>query len=321
MADNIDITVLMPTYNRAADLRETLESFTHLDRENLSVQFAIVDNDSTDDTKTTIEAFADRLPIRYLRQTRKGKNRSLNLALEEVDLGRIVVFTDDDVTPQEDWLQSIAAVTARWPHHGVFGGKIRVIYPTDEIPEWCKIPFIQKFAHTAHDYGETERIYEEEVYPFGPNYWVRRSVFDSGRRFNENLGPQPKKGLLGDEIQFVHKLREDGFEIVYSPEAVVGHRIQSEMLELERVKKRAYSLGKSAPHVGGFCRKELLQKHPVLWNLTRLFSLIQNLLLYLVAKVTPSRLRRVERSVLAIMRIAYNIESLKLANGRSMRKE
>jgi glycosyltransferase involved in cell wall biosynthesis len=320
MANNIDITVLMPTYNRAKDLRETMEAMTRLDRTGLSVEFVVVDNNSTDDTEAAIESFTDRLPIRPLFQPLPGKNRALNLALEKAELGSIVLFTDDDITPQEDWLQAVAATSAKWPHHNVFGGRIRIVYPTDIVPDWCKIPFVRRFAHTEHDCGDTEQPYDDEVYPFGPNYWVRREVLDGGRRFKENLGPQPEVGLLGDEIQFLRQLREDGYEIVYSPSAVVGHRIQPRMLEIDTIKKRAYSLGKSAPHVGGFCRKELLRKHPFLWKLLRVFSLVQNLLSYLVSTVTPSKVRRVERSVLAIMRIAYNIESLKLANGRSKRR-
>jgi glycosyltransferase involved in cell wall biosynthesis len=320
MANNIDITVLMPTYNRANDLRETLGAMTRLDRSGLSVEFVVIDNNSTDDTKTAIESFTDRLPIHRLHQPLPGKNRALNLALEEAELAPIVLFTDDDITPQEDWLQAVAATAARWPHHSVFGGRVRVVYPTDEIPDWCKIPFIRKFAHTEHDCGDTEHVYEEEVYPFGPNYWVRREVLEGGRRFKENLGPQPVVGLLGDEIQFLRNLRDDGYVFVYSPGAVVGHRVQPEMLRLDVVKRRAYKLGKSSPHVGGFCRPELLEMHPFLWKLLRVSSLVKNLLALLLATVTPSEVPRVERSVLAIMRIAYNIESLKLANRRWKRR-
>ena len=90
--NNLDISVLIATYNRAEILRQTLQSMTKLNRDGLSVEFVVVDNNSTDHTKEVIKSFTDRLPIRYLFEPRPGKNCALNKALNEVSFGEISVI-------------------------------------------------------------------------------------------------------------------------------------------------------------------------------------------------------------------------------------
>ena len=51
MSQYSDISVVIATHNRAEILRQTLESMAKLNRDNLSVEFVIVDNNSTDRTK------------------------------------------------------------------------------------------------------------------------------------------------------------------------------------------------------------------------------------------------------------------------------
>ena len=119
----LDISVLIATYNRAEILRQTLESMTDLDREGLAVEFVVVDNNSSDHTKQVVESFSGKLPIRYLFESRPGKNCALNKALDEVALAKLVVFTDDDVDPRKDWLKAVVSASRHWPRFSVFGGK------------------------------------------------------------------------------------------------------------------------------------------------------------------------------------------------------
>jgi len=70
MSKDLDISVLIPTYNRAEILRETLEAMCQVKRDGLGVEFVVIDNNSTDHTKEVVEAFADRLPLCYLFEPR-----------------------------------------------------------------------------------------------------------------------------------------------------------------------------------------------------------------------------------------------------------
>lgn len=83
-----DITVIIPTYNRSQDLARTLEGMVRTEKGNLSVEFIVVDNGSSDQTKLVVDSFSDRILIQYIFEPRQGKNRSLNTALEKGILGR-----------------------------------------------------------------------------------------------------------------------------------------------------------------------------------------------------------------------------------------
>ncbi len=313
MDRNLDISVLMPTHNRAAILRDTLEAMTRVRRDGLEVEFVVVDNASTDDTREVIGSYAKRLPVRRVYEPRPGKNRALNRALAEAELGRIVVFTDDDVTPRRDWLLAIHDVCARRPEYSVFGGQIHAVWPSDKVPGWALDPFIHAFGFAHHDYAKEERPYAPDEFPFGPNYWVRREVFADGLRFYEHIGPHPRNRILGDETLFLKQLRGHGFEPFYTPKALVGHRIQPENFSAAAIVKRAATLGRGAPVVNGLCQADLLHSHPHIWRLRRRMALWWYALRYLRARLTRDHDRQVVRSVHAIFNMAYNRASLELA--------
>ena len=311
--NDLDISVLIATYNRAKILRQTLESMTGLEQDGLSVEFVVVDNNSSNHTKEVIESFTDRLPIRYLFESRPGKNCALNKALREVPLGRLVAFTDDDVEPKKDWLKMIVSISDRWPDHSVFGGKIYLILPNNKVPEWVGDSSIPTCNLGAHDYSEIECLYGSGVYPFGGNLWVRSEVFADSRRFNETVGPRPKHRIMGSETLFLERLTQDGYGIVYSPKAVIGHRIQMYQLSMSYIWKRAYRYGRGLVHWRGLPRKSLHVKHPNVWFLMRLGSVVKHSLLLALAIVLPMPQYRVTRSIRAIMYIAFAVESMRMA--------
>lgn len=245
------ITVILSTFNRANDLRETLEAFCLLDLTGLQVEFVVVDNNSKDETPEVIDSFMARLPLVHLKEARQGKNCALNKALDDVALKELVIFTDDDITPLPDWLQQIASACENWPQYSVFGGAVRVKWPGENYPPvWCGPKWIQSICFATNEAdGEEERPYPEGVYPFGPNLWVRSTVFSDGYRYNENIGPRPTKRLMGSETSFLIGLAKKGYSAVLIPRACVQHRPQDREITQEAVLKRGYRYGRSQPHL------------------------------------------------------------------------
>jgi glycosyltransferase involved in cell wall biosynthesis len=313
-SNEIDISILIATYNRAEILRQALESMTRLDRNGLSVEFVVVDNNSSDHTKEVIESFTDRLPISYLFEPRPGKNSALNKALKEVPLGRLVVFTDDDVAPQEDWFKAIIAITNRWPDCSAFGGKILAIWPDGHPPKWARNRSIQALGFAVQDYADFECLYAQGESPFGSNLWVRREVLANGRLFSESIGPRPTDRTMGSETSFLKKLREDGYEILYSPNSVVRHLIKPEEILVSNILKRAYRYGKGIARSQFLCRQELFIEYPALWYLIRVAALVLLIVKFAVGLFSLSQAQRVESTVYAIEWISYNLESIRIAN-------
>ena len=312
MSNIPDITVIIATYNRGEILRQTLESMTHLNRSGLTVDFVVVDNNSSDHTKEVIKSFTDKLPIRYLFESHPGKNCALNKALNEVPLGKLVVFTDDDVNPRKDWLKSVVSASQRWPQYSVFGGKQFLIFPDGRTPKWSASKTTATVILGLHDYGDTERPYPPNDWPFGANLWVRREVFADGRRFDETFGPRPTNRIMGSETSFLKGLTGDGYGSIYVPSAEVGHRIQPEQLLIFNILKRYYRHGRSIARMRPLCRVALFDKHPNFWHIVRIGSIIR-LSFRLTLSLIPLIFQRPHRAVDAVRWIGYNVESMKIA--------
>lgn len=312
ISNDIDISVVLTTRNRADVLGRTLENFCRVDSEGINVEFNISDNGSTDDTKKVIESFKSKLPIRYYYEPRAGQNRARNCVLAKMVFGRIIAFTDDDVKPDKNWLKANIAVCERWPDHQVFGGRIEPLWPDDNTPDWTKISWVSEIGFAAHDHGSTERVYPEGKYPFSPNMWFRREIFSDGRRFNEAIGPQPGNYIMGSETSFLTDLKREGYKIVYCPESMVRHYAQPHQISQSNMLRRGYRCGKAGPRLNGPCRRELLDKRPWVWLGLRCVSLTKATVRYLIAACHISGLRRFELQMGSLIDLGYNVESIRV---------
>ena len=74
----MDISVIFATCNRNDILAKTLRSFCGISSEGLQWETVVVDNAGSDETRELVESFSESLPVRYLVEKRRGKNRALN---------------------------------------------------------------------------------------------------------------------------------------------------------------------------------------------------------------------------------------------------
>ena len=100
------ITVILCTYNRCESLSMALESVA-LSSLPASVEWdvLVVDNNSRDLTRPVVEKFCQRFPKRfkYVFEARQGKSFALNRGIREA-AGDVLVFIDDDITVEPNWL-------------------------------------------------------------------------------------------------------------------------------------------------------------------------------------------------------------------------
>ncbi len=310
-SNNLDITVLIPTYNRAEILCETLDAMCVVKRDNLTVEFVVIDNNSKDNTKAIVESFIERLPIRYLFEPRSGKNCALNKALDELKLGEIVVFTDDDVMPRPDWLQEIYGACKRWPNHGIFGGVTIAAWPDGQDPEWLQFAAGAYKAWTL-DLGPDEILFPKDHLPYGTNLWILKRFFEKGLRYDESIGPSPVNRAMGSETSLLLLLAGDGHQIVYCPHSVIFHKLQKSLVTARGIRRRAYTYGRGQARLRGFAQVELRCRHRRLWQLRRLAALGFAVARLMAAYMSFTNGRRVGRSLEPIEDIAYHIELLKM---------
>lgn len=103
------VSVVIPCYNAAPFLRETLESALNQTQPPLEV--IVVDDGSTDDSASIAEAFGD--PVRVIRQPNQGESVARNRGMEEA-LGEWIAFLDaDDVWHRDKTAIQLEAVKNR----------------------------------------------------------------------------------------------------------------------------------------------------------------------------------------------------------------
>jgi glycosyltransferase involved in cell wall biosynthesis len=222
----VDISVIICTYNRPDSLRQTLDSLCgcRLDASR-RWELIVVDNDPSAQTRTVCDRYTDRLPLRYLTEPRKGLSCARNRGLDAAR-GELVLFTDDDVDVDPDWLAQLWSAAQRQPDAAIFGGKI--------LPRWEQPPPAWLVEHartllpgvTMHfDIGDTERFLGKCDMPFfGANMGFRRSVFGADRRFREDLGHWGDRPTPGEETELIRRLMAEGCRAFYVPAAAVTHR-------------------------------------------------------------------------------------------------
>ncbi len=308
-----DISVIISTYNRAEVLRRTLREFTAVDVSGLNVQWVVIDNASTDETPQVLAEAPKELELVALSDDRPGRGFALNKVLDEVELAPVVAFSDDDVTPEPDWLKRVVESCERWPEHSVFGGRVIVDWPVDPPPPWTQPRWIQVFGFALHDLSQDEGPYPEAGYPFGPNFWLRRKVIDEGHRFDEKVGPRPTNRIMGGETMLLVELERVGYKPVYVPSAIVHHRIQPEAMDFKKFEKRAFRFGRGQYYCFGPPDPESLASSPGRWRRRRWRAIGRECLRYASTLGRVGSAKLASRRIYAISKIALNREALREA--------
>jgi glycosyltransferase involved in cell wall biosynthesis len=213
-------------------LEATLDSLARMDEVAGGWDVLVVDNNSTDDTESTVTRLAPTFPVplRYLREDRQGKSTALNTGIAAIS-SDIIAFTDDDVVVTKGWLAEAVKPLADEAGVDYTGGPVRAIWgapppswlPTDNSNLWGTI--------AALDYGPEPFLFEERRrIPIGANMAVRRSVFARAGVFNPALG-RIGKSLLGQEqAEFFYRTRQQGIRGVYVPAMELHHHVPAARL-------------------------------------------------------------------------------------------
>src|SRR5689334_13321643 len=101
------VSVVVATHNRSALLAQTLEAVAAQRWPRDRFEILVADNRSTDDTRHVVQRAAARSgapSIRYLYVAEPGKSSAVNAALR-LTAGDILLFTDDDVLPEPQWIE------------------------------------------------------------------------------------------------------------------------------------------------------------------------------------------------------------------------
>lgn len=204
----------------------------------------VVDNGSSDDTRTVVEERASiDANVRYVWEPVAGLSRGRNAGVKHAS-GRIIAFIDDDVVATPNWLEQIVrAFRSAPPQIGCVGGIIEADWGSIRRPRWLTEELVG--ALPVFDKGGEPHVLEGGLYLYGTNVAVLRTLFEQCGGFPEFLG-RKGKCLLGNEDQFLQiRLWSMGHRSFYDPTIVVRHRIDMHRLKKTFILRQCFWLGVS----------------------------------------------------------------------------
>jgi glycosyltransferase involved in cell wall biosynthesis len=236
-------SIIIATYNRADDLRETLASLAGLSTEE-AWELIVVDNNSTDATPLVVAAAAARFPVRlrYIFEREQGRCAALNAGIRAAR-GEIIVTTDDDVRVEPDWLDTARDALGDLDCDYV-GGKVLPVW-SGSRPAWLPNREGRHWAVLALlDYGDRAVEFDKRV-PLGVNMAFRRDAFARAGLWDNRVGRKAGT-LLGQEVrEWGLRARAAGLRGFYAPGMMVRHVIPPERLSKRYFRRWFYWHGVS----------------------------------------------------------------------------
>jgi glycosyltransferase involved in cell wall biosynthesis len=220
----IDASVIVCTYNRSTSLQLTLRALqVQSVKGDIDWEVLVVDNNSIDDTRSVVEQFASTFPrVRYSRESRQGLSFARNHGIA-VARGKILLFTDDDVCPEPDWVQRIVDGMTQTGCDAC-GGYIAPVWEV-QPPSWLTERFYG-FLAIKTDKHQTFQITDGSDSPFGANMAFRRTVFDNGEAFDVTRGRKGSVLASGEDGEMFERLFARGASVMFFADAKVHHRVE-----------------------------------------------------------------------------------------------
>lgn len=240
-----EISVIIPTYNRADDLERCLIALSRQTFRNFET--IIVNNGCTDRT----EAMLTKYPVRVVKDFARNVTHLFNVGWNNAATD-IVAFTNDDAEPDPSWLKNISLAFARHKDAAAIGGP--TVLPTDKQGNQEMLRLHDKGRRSLL-YGIASRLYESIV--LEGKYGAIGLLFESGAYSvggslpeSANL-PSPisvdllsitnvaikrhildELGGLDESFKFTHgdgdlfvRIRQAGHQLIFDPKVFVRHHV------------------------------------------------------------------------------------------------
>lgn len=231
------LTYAVCTFNRCKNL-ETLLPAMRAQRCSLPFEILVVDNNSTDNTRETVERFASQpgIPIRYVHEPVQGIAYARNRAIKESLTSDFMLFIDDDEIPLTGLLEAAVDALVNEGAECV-GGRVDVEFGDVSRPTWLDdelAGFLAEIDHGDQAFWIKDRSYP--VWTANVGYAIRIFKEDSELRFDSRYNRRGSEIGGGEDAAMFWQLLEKEISIRYRPDMVVKHFVEPWRL------KRSYFL-------------------------------------------------------------------------------
>jgi glycosyltransferase AglE len=199
------VSIIVPVRNGEKTIGKLLDALLKQNYPGDKTQIIIVDNGSRDNTTGIIKKYPVML------EQEKGKissyaarNKGLSIAN-----GEIIAFTDVDCIPESSWIsRGVQALDKQ--NADIAGGRIKFIFSEHKSAAGC---------FDALNNLRNDRFIHCKIGAITANLFVRAHLFGKRGLFEEVSS--------GGDINWTGKALNEGFSLIYVPEAVVCHPVRN----------------------------------------------------------------------------------------------
>jgi glycosyltransferase involved in cell wall biosynthesis len=244
-----DLSIIIPTFNRAASLARTLKSIAAVARPSDAIEILVIDNGSTDQTQEVYNSAKAKNKThewRYFYDDMPGLLSGRHRGAKEAQ-GEILAYLDDDVLLAPSWLEALKDAFSD-PEVALVGGPSTPQYEIDP-PAWLNALWSEFEggrmcgALSLIELGNVKRP-TNPTWVWGLNFSIRKKVLYECGGFHPDCVPKALQRYQGDgEIGLSLKIKAKGLLAFYSPNVAVTHLIPASRLTLGAFEQRAFFQG------------------------------------------------------------------------------
>lgn len=282
------LTVVIPTFNRAATLKKALEGYLVQRKSQEIYEVLVIDDGSTDETRSVVEEIAriSHFPVRYFRQENKGPAAARNLGIREAKAD-IILFTDSDIIPHQDLVQRHLKLHMENPEISVavLG---YVTWPPDPAPTPFMLWYGQQGALFSYGkFRDGQRLTFLDFYTC--NLSLKTNFLRTCGQFDEEF-----KSAAYEDIELGYRLSKAELRLLFSAEAVGYHHQYVFFKDVcEKFQKNATAMKVFwAKEAGQYVLKQQLKRKSELsYRIGRKFAIVAGAIFSPFRGVLDSRLR------------------------------
>lgn len=220
----MDVTIVVPTYNRIETLRRTVASLRDQDYPADRYEIVVSDDGSADGTAAWLRTAPAESPrLRWTTHPNAGPARTRNDGVRHAE-GDIVLFIDDDVTAGR------GLVSAHVRAHAAAGGPVAVLGQTP-IPESAAGTRLMRHHRARWDriFADLARLrLARESVPYfyccSLNLSIRRADLERVGLFDERFTRADF-----EDTELGYRLVQAGIPLLFCPEAIGEHHFTTDL--------------------------------------------------------------------------------------------